>query len=196
LLLTVMGGWLLCGAALGAANDPFGLAGELGSVAAAAVPYDGRGATRQMGEPTHDSDSSTGSLWWRWTAPASGNLWLRLRANGSDGSGVRALYTGNDLATLTKVAVSSNGTAKVFPVTAGTVYRLAVADNRAAALVLEFYPLPANDAFESRTALGSPAEWVIEGCTVGATLQAGEPSVFSQGPTIRPHYTTSILTKG
>ena len=163
LLLAVVSGWLSCAAAKGAANDSFGLAGELGSVAAAAVPYDGRGATRQVGEPAHDSDSSTGTLWWRWTAPANGNLWLRLRANDSDGTGVRALYTCTDLASLTKVAVSSNGTAKVFPVTAGTVYRLAVADNRAAALVLEFYPLPANDAFESRTALGNPSEFDVEG---------------------------------
>lgn len=184
LWLTVIGGWLLCGAAQGAANDSFGLAGELGSVAAASVPYDGRGATRQVGEPTHDSNSSTGSLWWRWTAPASGNLWLRLRANGSAGSGIRALYTGDSLAALTKIAASANGTAQTFPVTAGTVYRLAVADNRAAALVLEFYPLPANDAFDARTELGSPADLVIAGNTVGATLQSGEPSVFNQGPTI------------
>lgn len=184
LLLAAVSGWLLCGAAEGAANDSFGLAGELGSAAAAAVPYDGRGATRQVGEPTHESDSSTGTLWWQWTAPANGNLWLRIRANGVDGSGVRALYTGTDLATLTKVAVSSSGTAKVFPVTEGTAYRLAVADNRAAALVLEFYPLPANDAFESRIALGSSPEFDVQGCTVGATLQPGEPSLSSQGPTI------------
>lgn len=80
LMLTVMAGSLLCGSADAAGNDSFGLADELGSVAAAALPYEGRGSTRQVGEPAHDSDSSTGSLTtnlYRFTVAAGTRYWIR-----------------------------------------------------------------------------------------------------------------------
>ena len=172
------------GSAFGSANDSFFNSSDLGSATSMSVAYDSRDATRQVGEPSHVSNTSTGSLWWRWTAPADGQLWLKLAVAGVDSTGIRAVYTGSTLAGLSKVAEINFGTVLPVPVTAGITYHVAVADSRAARLGIEFFGVPVNDAFESRIDLGGPAGFTIQAATVGATLQSGEPGGTSQGPTL------------
>jgi hypothetical protein len=174
----------IAGTACGSPNDAFANSADLGSPASATIPYDGRDATRQVGEPSHSSNNSTGSLWWRWTAPASGQLWLKVVAGGANRSAIRAVYTGTSLNGLAKVAETGGSSVLAVPVVAGGVYRIAVPDESVASLNLEFFPMPGNDAFESRGELGAAADFTLEGSTVGATLQAGEPGGSSQGPTL------------
>ena len=103
-------------------------------------------ATREAGEPNHAGASRGRSLWYTWTAPTSGTINLSTYSTGRGAPVVRALavYTGTSLATLSEVASSNNqvqalyvagsfsspllagGTSLNVPVTAGTVYQIAV----------------------------------------------------------------------
>lgn len=179
--------WLALGISgnlLGSTNDSFSNSINLESVSSASVSYDSRDATRQVGEPSHVSNTSTGSLWWRWTAPDDGQLWLKLAVADVNGTGIRAVYTGSTLDGLNMVAETNYNQLLSVPVTAGITYQIAVADNRAARLDLEFFGVLPNDAFESRSDLGSSADFTVQAATVGATLQSGEPGGTSQGPTL------------
>ncbi len=60
------------------------------------------GATRETGEPLHAGNGSGTSVWWTWTAPASGAVIVD--TSGSAVDTAVAVYTGDSLATLTEVA--------------------------------------------------------------------------------------------
>jgi hypothetical protein len=175
---------LASGTARAATNDSFANRMDLGSATRGVVPFDGRGATRQVGEPSHSSDTSTGSLWWRWTAPEDGMLHVKIRAGGADVSARRAVYTGPVLADLSRVGQTSAATALQVSVASGTAYAIAVATNSTAELDFEFFALPVNDAFESRSELGTTAEFTAQGSTLSASLQSGEPGGMAQGPSV------------
>lgn len=86
-------------------------------------------ASSEAGEPAHDGTAATRSLWWTWTAPASGVL--ALDTNGSSFDTMLAVYTGSALASLTLQASdddSGDGSQSKleFVVAAGTTYRIAV----------------------------------------------------------------------
>ncbi len=87
------------------------------------------GATREAGEPMHWVTSETASVWWTWTASSGGSVTINLA--GSSFDTVLAVYTGNVLGSLAKVASNddSSGTTSrvVFPVSNGTTYQIAVA---------------------------------------------------------------------
>lgn len=91
-------------------------------------------ATRQAGEPDHlPSAGSLGenSLWYRWTAPASGRVSLDTCTSSFDT--VLAVYTGGSLGSLSQVASdddscdapNANGSKLTFNAVAGTAYRIA-----------------------------------------------------------------------
>src|SRR5215207_829905 len=91
------------------------------------------GATRESGEPNHSPDNNGGSrsVWYSWTAPASGPA--QITTAGSTFDTVLAVYTGgavNSLSLIGKnddldpgVTVTSN---VQFTASAGTTYRIAV----------------------------------------------------------------------
>jgi hypothetical protein len=88
------------------ANDNFASVQVLtGTVAMAAANT--TGATKQAGEPGHAGNAGGGSVWYRWTAPATGVY--SLDTVGSDFSTLLAVYTGSSLTGLSVVA--SNRTA-------------------------------------------------------------------------------------
>lgn len=106
------------------------------------------GATREDGEPDHAASAAGRSLWWTWTAPSTGVVNFSAFGGGAMSYGatrVLAVYTGSEVAALTEVgssnhalsyspygsaATASNlpgGDASLnLPVTAGTVYQIAV----------------------------------------------------------------------
>ena len=112
-------------------------------------------ATREAGEPNHAGDSAGRSLWYTWTAPATGTANIGTYDNATSGPVMRAVavYTGNALGSLTEVASSNDlaqleyeegfypasyfpaGTSINVPVTAGAVYQIAVD-----ALPMSWYP--------------------------------------------------------
>ena len=84
------------------------------------------GATRETGEP---SIGGSNTVWWKWTAPATGNV--TFTTQGSDFDTFLAAYTGSTLASLSNLAqnddsASDTTSSVTFSVTAGTTYYIAV----------------------------------------------------------------------
>ena len=87
------------------------------------------GATKEPGEPDHADNPGGTSVWFTWTAPASGPY--RVTTFGSTFDTLLAVYTGDDVAALTPVASNDDAgplgtSATAFTAVAGTVYHLAV----------------------------------------------------------------------
>jgi Immunoglobulin domain len=86
-------------------------------------------ATKETGEPNHASNSGGASVWYNWTAPASGSTIID--TIGSSFNTTLGIYTGSSVSGLTTVASDNdsggNGTSKAtFTATSGTTYRIAV----------------------------------------------------------------------
>lgn len=86
-------------------------------------------ASKEFGEPNHDGNPGGRSLWWSWTATASGVV--TVDTIGSDIYTVLAIYTGNSLESLAVVASDEesggNHTSKVsFFAQPGVTYQIAV----------------------------------------------------------------------
>jgi hypothetical protein len=59
-------------------------------------------ATRETGEPLHATSTGAHSIWWRWTAPASGGV--SATTLGSNFDTVLGVYTGTSVSALTRIA--------------------------------------------------------------------------------------------
>ena len=77
------------------------------------------GADKESLEPDHGGDQGGASVWYSWTAPATGSAQVGVCC----GSYLLGVYLGDSLNSLTAVKLSAFGT---LPVVAGTTYRLAV----------------------------------------------------------------------
>ena len=90
-------------------------------------------ATSEAGEPAHAGLPAGNSVWWSWTAPASGQV--AVDTHGSSIGTVLAAYTGTSISGLTNQAANDNdgspgGTSGVlFPVQSGTQYQIVVEGN-------------------------------------------------------------------
>jgi len=87
------------------------------------------GATKEPGEPSHAGNVGGASVWWRWTAPASGQA--TINTNGSGFDTLLGVYTGSSVGSLTLVASDDDegdGTQSLvtFNAVSGTTYRIAV----------------------------------------------------------------------
>lgn len=80
-------------------------------------------ATSEMGEPMHGGVSAGRSIWWAWTAPASGAV--EIASALSSGGHALAIYTGSSLAALTPYWSVNEGELSL-AVMAGTTYVLAL----------------------------------------------------------------------
>ena len=88
-------------------------------------------ATAETGEPVHHGVGGGKSVWWTWTAPASGTV--TVETVGSDFDTVLAVYDGSDVASLTRLVSNDDIDYGVvlqsrvsFPTVAGTTYQIAV----------------------------------------------------------------------
>ena len=140
-------------------------------------------ATAEGGEPSHAGQAPGFSIWYSWTAPASGAATISTAGSGFDT--VLAVYTGSSVGALTPVAANDNpasgGTAAAvsFQAVAGTVYRIAVDGKGATFGSVNLAgsvtgPTPANDAFANATVVNS--SFSVTGANVGATREALEPN--------------------
>lgn len=138
------------------------------------------GGTAEPAEPNHAGWFVTEpSIWWSWTAPADGRLFIG-EPEVRNLPPTVAVYSGNALTNLQLVA---NNLGRLYipnevalDTKAGTTYQIAVATESEAAvdLRLRFYTPPVNDDFTNRIAVDGPLA-VLEGHTVGATRESGEP---------------------
>lgn len=159
------------------ANDFFSAAqpisGQSGSVAGTTV-----NSTRESGEPYHGGYYGYGSVWYRWTAPASGLIEISLSSSGF--GFLLAVYSGNQVTALTPLGSSYVGSqgSVTLSVISGNVYQIAV-DNSwtGGAFVLNWAvppPPPANDNFAAAEVI-SGQTGTVAGTTVSATRETGEP---------------------
>jgi hypothetical protein len=172
-------------------NNPTALTGTQGAVSSR-----NHNANKQNGEPMHAGNSGGRSVWFVWTAPASGDAVFDTM--GSTLNTLLAVYTGNSLSGLTLVAENDDvvpddadgdgnpfiGFSRVrFRANAGTPYRIAVDGHNFGAgavsgsISLHYYSAstpPANDSFANAAALNG-AKGQIAGSNLAATRQAGEP---------------------
>jgi outer membrane protein assembly factor BamB/subtilisin family serine protease len=140
------------------------------------------GATREAGEPAISGDPGGASLWWEWTAPATGPV--SIRTAGSSYPTLLGVYTGASLTSLNPVAVADqpgNGaSAASFTATAGTTYEIAT-DGQSGASGLTVLNIGyANDSFSQPAVLSGPSVTVTS-TNANATLETGEPRI--QGTT-------------
>jgi Ca2+-binding RTX toxin-like protein len=173
------------------ANDDFSDATELLG-ATPTVTGTNEGAGSEPGEPVHPQAGGA-SVWYRWTAPASGPITLSTCGSSSvKGIGV---YTGADLVSL--VAVPARRTVcllqsvAMFTATAGVTYHIAVDAPLDAPgdILLKLSPPPVNNDFAAASTLSGPLQ-TVTGTNVGADREPGEP-VDSGGSTVWWRWTAS-----
>jgi hypothetical protein len=81
-------------------------------------------ASRELGEPSHGVGPAARTVWYSWTAAASGTVQVAATASGSSALAV-GVYAGSLLWNLIQLSVGSGETS--FYAVAGTTYRIAVA---------------------------------------------------------------------
>jgi len=144
-------------------------------------------ATKEVGEPNHNSNTGGASVWWSWTAPTTGN-W-DITTDGSDFDTLLGIYTGiavNGLIFVASDDDSGEGTSSrvTIAATAGTTYQIAVdgflGDTGSISLAVSAPPLPAaNDNFANRIVLtGSNVTTTADSSL--ATKETGEPNHHSR----------------
>lgn len=128
-------------------------------------------ATPEPGDPGDQS------LWWTWTAPASGRLvWTMYNSVYTSGiwSNWRTgWYSGDSLATLVPVTQLESGLElRQFDVLAGQTYQLLVDGHTATSVIGDIYLFdkPPNDDFANRTVL-SGSQVTFSGTTIGASVE-------------------------
>ncbi len=167
-------------AADGPTNDSFSttqvITGASGTVTIATF-----GATAEPNEPTHGGQVAAASVWFAWTAPSSGAFVFN--TCGSDYDTLLEIDTGATLVALTPIVSNDDAcgtqSSVQFSAVAGTTYQIVVDgfQGDTGTLNIAWAPpatAPVNDAFASASTITGPTG-SINGTTVGATLQAGEP---------------------
>jgi uncharacterized delta-60 repeat protein len=141
-------------------------------------------ATKESGEPNHAGDSGGHSIWYTWTAPASGPAVFDTAGSGLDT--LLAVYTGSDLQSLVLQAENDdidffNGiyTSRVFfNAVQAEVYWIAIDGYGAASGSTRLNWAsggPSNDNFGSAQVLSGP-DGTVDGSTLFATIESGEPN--------------------
>jgi len=169
-------------------NDNFANA-QVISANAASTNGTTRGATREINEPDHSTDTDgfswlgDHSVWYSWTAPSSGPMSIDTCQANIDS--ILAVYTGSSLGSLGRVTDNNNncpsgwGSKVSFNAVAGTTYRIAVGDAgglRESTFTLTLSsPPPANDDFANAQVLSGYSA-SANGRNFGATLQSGDPT--------------------
>lgn len=132
------------------------------------------GATSEPGEPVHGGVVGGATLWWSWTAPASGVV--SFDTTGSDTPATVAVYIGTALAALQPV-VTAAGRADL-PAVAGTTYQIAVAGSATSGgqTLLKIGTIPPNDNFASAAPLAGK-DVRLDTTNMNATAEPGEPAI-------------------
>jgi len=162
------------------ATDNFAAAEALSGETAESLGGITTQATGQAGEPSPIFGAANASVWYSWTAPASGNG--RFAVFGGFDTTV-AVYTGAVLASLTQIGANDdvNGARQsllTVPVTAGVTYRIQVggfgASRGIAHLQVGVNP-EGNDLFSARQVISGPSGTVF-GSNLHAIGEPGEPA--------------------
>ncbi len=145
-------------------------------------------ATKEAGEPLHHGNAGGRSVWWTITLPTGGSC--TLDTSGSSFDSLLAVYTGNSVSTLVKIASDddsgSGSTSRLtFPAQAGTTYHVAVDGYGGASgsinLAWTFGTASmVNDNFAQATLITGTAG-TIAGNNASATAEPNEPAHANSG---------------
>jgi Calx-beta domain len=179
-----MAGSALAGAAqaAGPANNSFQFAQFLPGPNNSVGGRNDNGATAEAGEPAHAGTPAHASLWYRWTAPATGKAIFRTIDANTGLDTVLSVYTGSSLTGLTSVAENDDAprttqSQVVFKATKGTEYRVAVDGfgSKTGSFKLTW---TGNDDFAAAETLPGPvgAFQTAASHIEGASAESGEPA--------------------
>ncbi len=142
-------------------------------------------ATKEPGEPKHAGGTGGRSVWWTWTAPASGIV--TLSTAGSSFDTLLGVYTGTNVGTLVPVDDNDDSSAATFSsqvrfgATAGSTYQFAVdgflgasGSVRLALALIPGNPGPVNDNLAQSIILNGRTV-TTTGSNVAGTSEVGEP---------------------
>ena len=142
------------------------------------------GATREFGEPFITANIGGHSVWWTWTAPASGSV--TIDTSGSSFDTLLGVFTGGSVSTLTPVAANddaSNSTltsSVTFTAVAGTKYAIAVDGYNGASGIINLHlaqiGAPSNDNLLTPKLLTGNMI-TTTGTNVGATRDPAQPLI-------------------
>lgn len=163
------------------ANDAFGsataISGTSGTIAGTTA-----GATKEAGEPSHAGVAGARSVWYSWTAPATGPV--TIDTIGSAFDTLLGVYTGTAVSALTaKASNDDSGGAQsklTFAATAGTTYRIAVDGKAGAAGAVTLRWDQFNDNLAAARVIGGQSG-TATATTVNATRETGEPTHGGSG---------------
>ena len=171
------------------ANDNFAarrvISGASGSLSTSNV-----NATKEANEPLHAGANGGRSVWFTWTAPATGTATIDTQQSTFDT--VLGAYTGNSVGGLVLVAQNDDISQAVrqssvtFAATAGVVYQVAVDGYNAESGTIQLQwnlagvPTTSNDNFANRQVLGGD-NGSVAGNNAGATKEGGEPAHAGNG---------------
>jgi Regulator of chromosome condensation (RCC1) repeat len=145
------------------------------------------GATGEPNEPNPPSvftEPETNSVWYQWTAPASGGVVINVSLFSAP---IIAVYTNNTLATLVQIAANSTTFSKAraaFTAVSNVTYEMAIQGSIAGngtvdegnfTATLVETPPPANDLFANRTVISNLYS-ATAGSFLGASREVGEPT--------------------
>jgi len=167
-------------------NDNFASATTLSQTVSGRVTGSNDGATHELNEPQHAGKPGVHSVWYTWTAPATGGATFDTFASTFDT--VLGVYVGPGFGALTRVASGNNDlgdkgeprlTSRIkFNAVAGTTYSIAVDSGSSTTgnIILNWslLPPPANDNFNKAEVLPSAATGSINGTNLGASKEVGE----------------------
>ena len=169
------------GGSVGPANDNFASASSL-SGASGRTTGSNASSSRESGEPLHCATSGLASVWYQWTAPASGAT--TFDTIGSSFDTVLSVYTGGSVGGLTRVNCNDDASGlqsrTAFTASTGTTYRIAVSGYAGATgnITLNWSLVVStgaqNDNFASATTL-SGSTGSTTGSNAGATRETSEP---------------------
>jgi Calx-beta domain len=140
------------------------------------------GATAEVGEPAHAGTPAHASVWYKWTAPATGKAIFRTISANTTFDTVLSVYTGTSLTGLTPVgenddAMGTRQSQVVFKATKGTEYKIAL-DGFGSATGSFKLTWTGNDDFAAAETLPGPvgAFQATSVHTEGASAEPGEPA--------------------
>ncbi|MFN8006260.1 MAG: S8 family serine peptidase [Terriglobia bacterium] len=144
-------------------------------------------ASLEKSESLTSPQGSGKTLWWSWTPPASGHF--SFSTAGSNFHTIVTIYTGQSLAELSRVAVSSANpneelTSTVsFDAVQGTTYMIAIDGLNGESGNFWLGMAPRNDNFSNRTNIAtpitdvtSPVAWFYGGNSLNSSKEEGEPN--------------------
>lgn len=143
-------------------------------------------SSHEESEPSHGATAGTGSVWYSWTAPASGPVTVSACRQSSFGSVQLGVYTGDRLGSLSAVGAPAGsfidcyGDTKALRIDAeaGIEYKIAVDGTQTGtSYSLQIDGRPDNDDFtDAQPISGSLPTWQSSS-NAGAGRQSGEPQI-------------------